>query len=233
MDALGERAFSRLADELSGSEVQSVLLEVMRHRAAARTPADVLAQYRRDGFVRPAPHDARIYAELECHLFAAADGFDAIELSPIAPLGACSVLAPTDQNRTISALRATEVLSDPTNVLALECAERLRADPHTAVHLSACARVVRAQPFPKLPGFAPHFQIFVLASAGREVADHAFAQAALVRQARTMLAVFDRLAQHGYAFPPRRKPRACHGELCGVRSSFITGAIAASTASCA
>ncbi len=199
VDALGERAFAQLADELAGSELQSVLLEVMRRRAAARSPADGLAQYRRDRFVRPAEIDQRVFVELDGHLLAAAARFDAIELSPVAPLGACSTLAPTDQNRTLGALRATEVVSDPTNVLALECAAR-----GGDAHLATCMRVVRAQPVPKLPGYAAHFRIFCLASGGREKGEHAFAVEALVEHVEVMQRALDRLEQHGYAFGARR-----------------------------
>src|SRR5262249_41499613 len=188
--------------ELSGSELSSVLLEVMQRRAGARTPADVLAQYQRDPFCRPAAADQRTSVALDGHLLAAADGFEAIELSPVAPLAVCSSVAPTAQNRVLSALRSTEIVADPTNVLALECALRLRrvASP---VHLATSQRVIRAQPIPKLPGYASHFRIFVLASGGIETKDHAFTAAALERHIRTMLAALDRLEQHGYRFGAR------------------------------
>lgn len=201
-DGVGEAAFERLAAELPGTELQSVLLEVMRRRAGARAPADVLAQYQRDGFCRPAAIDQRVSVALDGHLLAAAEGFDAIELSPVAPLAACSALAPTSQNRVLSALRGTEIVADPTNVLALECAVRLRGGA-SAVHLATSQRVIRAQPVPDLPGYAPHFRIFVLASGGVETADHAFTAGALERHIRTMLAALDRLEGHGYAFGAR------------------------------
>src|SRR5688572_24166709 len=92
-------------DKLAGSELQSLLLEVMRKRAQTRTPHEVLAQYRRDRFVRPAEIDQRISVELDHHLLAAATDFAAIELSPVTPLGTCSTVAPTDQHRVLSALR--------------------------------------------------------------------------------------------------------------------------------
>ena len=203
LDSLGEPAFERLATELSGAELQSVLLEVMQRRAAARTPADVLAHYERDGFCRPAGVDQRTSVALDGHLLAAADGFDAIELSPVAPLAACSSVAPTAQHRVLSALRSTEIVADPTNVLALECALRLRAG-NAPVHLATSQRVLRAQPVPKLPGFGQHFRIFVLASGGIEAKDHAFTTAVIERHIRTLLAAFTRLEDHGYAFGARR-----------------------------
>ena len=195
--------FERLAHELSGSELTSALLDVMRARAAARTPAEVLAQYRRDRFVWPAAVDLRTQLAIDTHMLAAADAFEAIELSPVAPLGACSTIAPTAQHRVLSALRSTEVASDPTNVLALECATRLRTGPGP-VHLATAMRVLRAQPVPKLPGYAQHFRMFALASGGIEARDHAFTVDTLVLHARTMLAAFDRLEAHGYRFGTRR-----------------------------
>lgn len=201
-DDLGEPAFERLASGLSGSELQSVLLEVMQRRARARAPAEVLAQYERDGFCSPAAADQRTSVAIDGHLLAAAAGFEALELSPVAPLAACSSVAPTAQHRVLSALRSTEVVADPTNVLALECAHRLRtgAGPF---HLATSQRVIRAQPIPKLPGYAPHFRIFVLASGGIEAKDHAFTAAALEHHIRTLLAALVRLEDHGYAFGAR------------------------------
>ena len=196
--------FERLARGLGGSELQSLLLEVMRERARARTPAEVLQQYRRDPFSRPSAIDQRTLVEIDGHLLAAAEGFEAIELSPVAPLGTCSTIALIDQHRVLSALRGTEGVSDPTNVLALECAERLRVAPKTPVHLATSQRVIRAQPVPKLPGYAQHFRIFVLGSAARERADHGFAVEALVLHIRAMMRALDRLEAHGYRFGARR-----------------------------
>jgi hypothetical protein len=201
---LGLPAFEELATGLAGSDLQSVLLEVMQRRAHARSPSEVLGQYQRDGFCSPATVDQRTSVELDSHLLAAAKGFEAIELSPVAPLGVCSSVALTDQNRVLSALRSTEVVSDPTNVLALECTVRLRASPKLAVHLTTSQRVLRAQPVPKLPGYASHFRLFVLASSGIEEKDHAFTVDTLVLHVRTMLGALDHLERHGYAFGARR-----------------------------
>jgi hypothetical protein len=62
----------------------------------------------------------------------------------------CSAVALTDQNRVLSALRGTEVVSDPTNVLALECAVRLQANPKVPAHFATSHRVLRAQPVPNI-----------------------------------------------------------------------------------
>jgi hypothetical protein len=197
---IGEDLFRRLATELAGSELQSLLLEIVRQRSRARAPAEVLAQFKQDRFVTPAALDLRESLAIDTHLLAAAEGFEAIELAPVTPLGTSSVVAVTDQHRVLSALRATEVVSDPTNVLALVCAARGRG-PH---HLATSQRVVRAQPAPKLPGYAQHFRLFALASGGVETADHAFTVDTVVRHIATLQAGLDRLEQHGYAFGVRR-----------------------------
>ncbi|MGE0546149.1 MAG: hypothetical protein AB7O24_31885 [Kofleriaceae bacterium] len=202
VDALGAESFTRLAEALPGTELQSVLLEVMRRRASARTPNQLVAQYQRDRFVRPAATDLRTSVAIDGHLLAVASDFEAIELSPVAPLGTCSRVALTDQNRVLSALRATEVVSDPTNVLALECAVRLRGGK--PAHLATCQRVIRAQPAPDKPGYAQHFRIFVLASGGREQAEHGFTISAMQHHIQTMQRALDRLEHHGFRFGARR-----------------------------
>jgi len=201
LDALGAETFEQLAAGLPGTELQSLLLEVMRRRAASRSPHDLTVQYRDDRFVRPAEIDQRTSLEIDRELLAAAHEFEAIELSPLAPLGTSSAMGHSDQHRVVSALRHTEVVSDPTNVLALECAARLRG---TAVHLTTSQRVVRAQPYPKLPGYAAHFRLFALASAGREQPNHGFTCEALARHITTLQRGLDRLEQAGYAFGARR-----------------------------
>jgi hypothetical protein len=200
---LGDDAIDLLAEKLSGSELQTVLLEVMRRRAATREPSDVLAQFIRDTFTTPALVDQRALHEVDGHLLAAAIRFEALELSPVAPLGTCSTMAPTHQHRVLSALRATEVVSDPTNVFALECARRLRSGASEA-HFTTSQRVIRAQPVPKLPGYAQHFRIFVLASGGIERAAHGFTVDHLILHVRTLLDALDRLEAHGFSFGARR-----------------------------
>jgi hypothetical protein len=200
---LDPAAAAALFDTLPASEVWSLLLEVMARRASHRSAADLTRQWERDPFTRPAPIDQRTFTALDSQLLSAAEAFEAIELSPLAPLGACSAVGLASQNKIVSALRGTEVVSDPTNVLALECARRLRAVPEQVVRLATCHRCVRAQQVPKRPGFAQHFRIFCLATAGREQKDHAFVVEALAEHVATHLRALDRLEQHGYAFPRR------------------------------
>jgi hypothetical protein len=193
-----------LASGLPASEVWSLLLGVMESRAKVRTPASLREQWARDRFVQPCYIDQRLLVEMDGHLLAAAAAFEAVELSPLAPLGVCAAVALASQNKIVSTTRGTEIVSDPTNVLALECARRLRENSAQAVRLTTCHRVTRAQAVPNRPGFAAHFRMFCLASAGHERENREFLAGELACHINTQLAALDRLEQHGYSFPGRK-----------------------------
>lgn len=177
--------------ELAPSETTPLLLELARRQAARRTPAELVAQHERDAFVAPSPLDLRVLHRFDALALEAASEFEAVQLSPVAPLGACSAVAPTSQDRTLSAARGTEVVSDPTNVLALECARRLaRADARADdTRLCTIHQVLRAQSLPPKPGMSRHFRLFCLAEAGRARAEDGFEVEAFVRH----MVVFTRL----------------------------------------
>jgi hypothetical protein len=211
-------AWEALADGLPPSRLWSLLMDVVEARAARRRPSDVAAQWQGDRFVQPSIVDQRTLVEVDRHLLAAASGFDAIELSPVAPLGVCSMMGRASQHKVLTALRGTEVVADPTNVMALECARRVRRNPSATVRLATSHRCVRTQPLPPDPAFTANFRIFCLASAALERGDHAVVVSALVEHVTTILQAFDRLEQHGFAFPNRRvtvlaaEPRAALGD---------------------
>jgi hypothetical protein len=189
--------------ELSPSESTPLLLELSKLQAARRRPADVLAQLYRDRFVHPSFVDQRLSHRLDGLALDAASEFEALLLSPVAPLGACSVLAQTSQDRTLSTTRGSEVVSDPTNVLALVCAQRLKQAPDVPVKLCTVHQTLRAQALPPRPGFSRHFRLFALAEAGKARADDGFEVEAIARH----VGVFDRLmdgcAAVGATFPER------------------------------
>lgn len=157
-----------LAESLKPTDLQSLLLEVHRQRAARRTPADVLRDYAEDRFVRPSAADGERLRgwQAAAHALLPPE-FAMLELSPVTPLGTCSAVAGVSQGWSVATDRNTEVVSDVTNVLALEAALRRRADRSTAVHLAAGHRVLRAQKYDG-PGMATHFHLLGLVSSGRQ-----------------------------------------------------------------
>ncbi|MEV0878810.1 hypothetical protein AB0I85_13385 [Micromonospora echinofusca] len=160
-------ARAALAD-LSPADLRTLLLAVARDRAAEVRPADLVRRWRADRFTRPAAADPRVLAGVEARLWELLPAeFAGVSLSPVVPLGTCAAVAPVSQNRIVTTLRATEVLSDPTNALAVEAAVRRRTQPADgAVHLAACHRVLRAQDFG--PGWSAHFRLFALVSSARD-----------------------------------------------------------------
>jgi hypothetical protein len=197
-EGLPAEAREALASGLPASRLWSVLLGVLEARASRRTTANLREQWGTDRFVQPCYIDQRSLHEVDGHLFAAATAFEAVELSPLAPLGVCAAVALASQNKIVSTARGTEVVSDPTNVLALECAKRLKEDSGLHIRLASSHRCVRAQVFPKRPGLAAHFRMFCLVSAGHERENREFLSSALAEHINTHLAALERLAQHGY-----------------------------------
>jgi hypothetical protein len=163
-----------LTQRLSLSDLQSLLLEVYRRRTAELTPSHLLRQYEQNRFVQPAtigPQEQLKFDRLAYKLLPME--FEAIELSPVCPLGTNSIVATVDQNNTVTTIRNTEVCSDSTNVMALECAcrrqELYKRDSRTTARIKLCAshRLLRAQVFSG-PASFPHFRVLALCTAGRD-----------------------------------------------------------------
>jgi hypothetical protein len=79
---------------------------------------------RPNAVTQPCELDGRLLNEVERVSYGVAPQFEAIELAPLAPLGAIATLTGLDQGNVLSAIRAFECASDPTVGLALECVYR-------------------------------------------------------------------------------------------------------------
>lgn len=174
-----------LDKHISASDLNSLLLAVFSKKAAQIIPAELLRTYRQNRFVQPAQVDAIAFAAfcLEWLKAAQTGGFQPLQLSPISPLGTCSVVATAHQDKILTALRGTEVVADATNVLALESVVRRKGQGYPAepTHFSVVHRHVRAQEVPKVPGFSAHFSILGLTSAGRDTGSFDFEKENLQR----------------------------------------------------
>lgn len=173
-----------LTAQMSAPELNTLLLDVFQRRVQRSNPAALLAAYRQNRFVQPAALDSvafRSFALLWLQA-AQAQGFTPLELSPVSPLGTCSIVGTVHQDKVLSALRGTEVVADATNVLALESSIRRRDAGFRAEPLHFCTehRHVRT-PRVALPGFSQHFSVFCLTTAGRDTGHFQFEQAALTR----------------------------------------------------
>jgi len=193
----------RLVEELSGSELQSLLMHVFSDRAKATSAPEVLNSWLKDRFVKPCPISPREFAALDLKAFEAASNFEPIELSPVCPLGTNVSVAPMSQNKVVGTIRNTEVVADSTNVMALECAVRrkqlLKEDPKSTAQVKLCSshRLVRAQKFSS-PLATAHFRVFALCTAGRDTGSFEFEANAFSDHILTYDRLLRTLSEKGY-----------------------------------
>jgi hypothetical protein len=183
-----------LTQKLSLSDLNSLLLGIFREKTKQITPPQLLQNYLSNRFVSPSLINPLDFLKFELKILEMADseGFTPIELSPLSPLGACSVVASADQNKIVSALRGTEVTADATNLLALECAKIRKSEkfPEKKWHFATIHRHVRTQVF-DFKGFSPHFKILGLVSAGRDTGSFEFEKQSIYQHLHFYTRYFD------------------------------------------
>jgi hypothetical protein len=160
-------AQSVLEDGLSPTDLQSLLLDLVRTRAHRTTPASVRRRWQQDP-IRAAISDRPASAGWgqPPPVAAAAAGVQGSRALAGDAAGTCAAVGATDQNRVLSTVRSSEVISDQANVLALEAA-RQRLAGRAKTHLAASHRVLRHQQFSHRDA-RPHFELFALVSSARD-----------------------------------------------------------------
>ncbi len=189
-----------LTQRLSQSDLQSLLLEVYRRRTHALTPRHLLQQYEQNRFVQPAAVNPKQLLDFDRFAYSLLpSSFEVLELSPVCPLGTSSVVAPVHQDNAVTTIRNTEVCSDSTNALALECARRRRGSSPSEADTKLCAshRLLRPH-LPDDPASFPHFRIFSLCTAGRDRGSYAFEVAALREHLEFYLRLLQSAGQAGF-----------------------------------
>jgi hypothetical protein len=145
--------------------------------------------------------------------------YEMIDLSPLAPLGANSVVATVDQNNAVTTIRNTEVCSDNTNLLALECAIRrkkvIRENPKAPnkIRLVSSHRVVRPQMFYEPVSFA-HFQLLGICTAGRDRGSFGFESESLSEHLDFYIRLLQEAMKQGYKFNKVRIMFTAFNENC-------------------
>jgi hypothetical protein len=180
-----------LEQDLSQTDLTTLLVSVSKSRAARINPGRLLTSSAQDRFTRPAASDPRVVAPLEARLWQLLPPrFEGVELSPLAPLGISSALAGVAQSRVVSTARASEVVSDATNVLALDGARRRRGGADE-VHLATSHRVLRAQSFGDVA--SAHFRLFNLVSSTRDRGSGTAQAGLLLEHLRAWVVILDDL----------------------------------------
>lgn len=195
------RVLARLAADweaalpsLSPTDVSALELALSEAVVRRTSPPTLLRRYREGVFAQPAKVDALELRRMEADLLALAGekGFEPVQLSPVSTLGACAAVATVHQNKVLSAVRGLEVMSDPTNALALLYGARVKTGEvagKTPQHLCATHRVVRAQPF-HAPDQVQHFTLFAAVTGGLDGGGYAFEKEALAAHAALYETIF-------------------------------------------
>lgn len=181
-----------LTEELSGTELNTILLEVFNNASSKVSPPALLNRYQSNRFVKPSDLPVLELKRMELEILELFNKFkfEPIELSPVSVLGSCSVVATADQNKVLSALRGTEVLADATNSIALHVCDLKQRNKDTfdkseMISFSTFQRHVRTQQISG-KGFTPHFKIGCLVTAGTDRGSFSFEKESLRRHIATM-----------------------------------------------
>ncbi|MCC0637648.1 MULTISPECIES: hypothetical protein [unclassified Clostridioides] len=184
LNKIGNPELTEKMASLSQSDLNTLLLEIMKQKNIS--PPNMLKSYALNRFCVPSGCDAIDYHKYEIMLLELAKsvGIKSVMLSPVAPFGNCSTFGCVDQNNIVSALRGTEVLADPTNMLATIIADKIKnkaLDNSTAAHFCTTARTTRTQPLLSKNHFA-HFGIFCIVSTAKDTGSYLSEKEILLKQ---------------------------------------------------
>ncbi|MCM3782212.1 hypothetical protein M3231_04460 [Neobacillus mesonae] len=236
-DAGLENILHLITENVSSSDLNTLLMEVFRERNRVSTAGDLMRRYESNRFVHPAavnPIEMK-HLEIDTLQIAGNHAFTPIQLSPVAPLGSCSIIAPADQNKIISALRGTEVVADATNLLALHICDLIKSlkasNEDDFIRFSTTHHHVRAQHFGNTPGMNSHFHVFCMMTSGKDKGSYSFEKQAFWEHIHVYQDIFQSLCnleievvlnvrRGGYKDPEGLIERMMkHGEHSSIRVS--------------
>ena len=184
---------SVLAQELTGTELNSILLEVFGEKLKTITAPELLKLYQANRLVKPADLPVLEIKRMEWEVLEVfvKHSFQPIDLSPVSALGSCSVPAKVDQKKILSALRGTEVLADSTNAIALHVSDLRKRNLIGTEVTKFCniQRMLRTQSI-SAKGFRPHFRVGCLVTCGRDTGQYDFEKTALSDHIKVMRTLF-------------------------------------------
>jgi hypothetical protein len=191
--------FLLLTEQLSNSDMQSLLIEAFRSRSLNTSPSRVLNEYRDNRFYRPSEIPQVILNRFDLLAYSLLSGkWHSLDLSPVTPIGTCTSISNLSQNRMLSTIRNSEVVSDSTSTMALKAAlmrrECLDSNAKSSKTIKCCSshRLLRAQCFDE-EKFSAHFRVFALVSAGRDTGNFIFEMARLEEHIRFYLTLCTKL----------------------------------------
>jgi len=157
-----------------------------------KNAAQILKDYCRNRFAKPSSVDPIQFAEINLLLLKLAnnEGFEILEFSPLSPLGTSSIHKTINQNNIVSALRRVEVVSDITNVMALEISKRIKENSSIdKIDLAASHRLTRGQGFDNRE-YTAHFKVIGMVSSWKDKGKFKGEEDALIKHITTYVKMF-------------------------------------------
>jgi len=206
--ALGHPDLASNLTDSAWRDIQPILIKVMRERVLKSKSTDLLREYesRMDLYGVSKTNSCLLHTLIEHFNRVVQNKYEVVELSPISPMGLNSLLTEISQDITLSSIRQSEVVSDPTTPLALHCAHlRKKMIPNKEkigdpVHLATSTKVLRLQKFDQSKGYLQHFKLLGLCSGGRNGKDYFFGIKYLTDHISTWLDFVQSLQENGYCF---------------------------------
>lgn len=110
--------------DMPNTDLQSLLLEVFEEKAGNTGVAEINTALERNPFVQMSNVDQRDLLRFDNLAYSVLPPmYRGVELSPLVPFATNRMLAGINQKRVLSTTRNSEVMSDPTTALALQCAQ--------------------------------------------------------------------------------------------------------------
>lgn len=189
--------FDALINE-SANKFNSTIIDIFNQRSKNITPSNLLNNYqKKHSLFEPSKIDPRIYNEISNIFFdTVGNDFECIELSPINPFGLNSTLTATNQNNVLSAVRNSEMVSDSSISMALECAYRIKILKMNNINLASSTRILRTQNYGtgKKTHWSQHFRACSLISSFRNSGNNMFES--LILQLDNWLDVIENLTEN-------------------------------------
>lgn len=194
---VGVDNLSHRLGEIALSDLSTLLLETTSERVEGRSPSQLLKEYQeKPQFFRPNIISQKDLLKFETLCYEAMpDEYESVQLSPITPIGVNSILSHLSQNNSLSTIRGSEVVSDVTTQLALECASRDTGG--NVVKLASMGRVLRLQPFDQDRGYMQHFNLFNLCSGAKKPGEN-INSPMIKDHISSLLSVFEHLNKSDY-----------------------------------
>lgn len=193
--------------ELQPTDLQSLLLYVFSKTSKKISTKELRATYKRHyQYFGVSELDQREITRFETLFYKVIpEVFRAVELSPIGPFGINAVLTKISQKNVLSTIRNSEIVSDPTIMLALETALRrqnlLRKDPKDVQRIKLCTnqRLLRLQTFDYSLGYMQHFKCFAMCTAVRDIGFYYFIAETAFEHIATYLDLINMLNQDRFS----------------------------------